>query len=298
MASTIGFGTDLSHLQRDGIATWKFKHGTDTGHYSFGKLRDGKVSLEPLTEITSYQMQKQHGIRINASAKVMNTPKTTVVELMPNLGTAATNHIITLQNAKTFEGDWGLRWRFVCEGGYEKQRYIEIFADGMIHVDHASYEDLGTILSTPSAGTPDAGDTFYTWSAEDAAGYVAAAAKQIQISLDGNLETVGSVRKFTLYIEGQADQDDYGVSTVHTINIQTAFELRQTSAELAFMANAVKNNVIGWSITLADGAVLALPTQIGFEFQYNAQTDTKDLAVLRIAGGGSISPSDFAALWT
>jgi len=294
----IGFGTDLSHLQRDGIATWKFKHSTDTGHYSFGKLRDGKISLLPLLETDSYQRQKQHGLQVDAYAKVMNTPKTTVVELMPLLGTAVTNHIITLQNGKTVEGNLGLHWRLVCEGGFEKQRYLEVWADGMVHIDHASYEDLTTLLATPSAGTPDARDAMYTWSAADAAGYVPAAAYQIQMALDGTLETVGSVRKFKLYIEGQADKDDYGVSTVHTINIQTEFELRQTSAELALMAHADDNDTTGWSITLADGAVLALPTQLGFQFQYDVLTDTKDLAVLKIAGGGSISPSDFAALWT
>jgi len=296
--AAIGFATDLSHLLRDGIATWYFKHSTDTGHYSFGKLREGKISLLPLLETDSYQRQKQHGIQVDAYAKVMNTPKATVVELMPLLGTAATNHIITMQNGKTFEGNLGLRWRLVCEGGFEKQRYLEVWADGMVHIDHASYEDLTTILATPSAGTPAPADVMYTWAANSATGYVPASAYQIQIALNGTLETIGSVRKFKLYIEGQADKDDYGVSTVHTVNIQTEFELRQTSAELALMSNAVANDTVGWSITLADGAVLALPTQLGFQFQYDALTDTKDLTVVKISGGGSIAPTDFAALWT
>ena len=295
--ATIGFATDLSNIKRDGIATWKFKHGTDIGHYSFGKLRDGKISILPLIETDSYQRQNQHGIRIEASAKAMNTHKSKIIELAGALGTLGTHQIITAQNGVTYTGDLGLRWRFVCEGGMEKQRYIEIFADGYLWVDHASYADLTTLLATPSAGTANATDVFYTWDPTDPAGYIGAAAKEIKLNLAGEAEDVGSIRKFRLIIEGQANVDDYGISVVDTVNIQTDFEMRQTTDELAFMEVAVKN-VYGYTITLADGAILALPSQLGFQFEHSLLTDTKDIAFIKVTGGGSITPSAFATLWT
>lgn len=295
--AAVGFALDYSHIKRDGIATWQFKHGGDTGHYSFGKLRDGKLSLVPLIETDSYQRQKQHGIKIDASAKVMNTHKSKVIELIGSLGTLSTNQIITAGNGATYNADLGLRWRFVCEGGMEKQRYLEIFADGMIWIDHASYPDLATLLTTPSAGTAATGDVFYTWSADDPTGYVGASAKLVYISLDGTTETVGSIRNFRLIVEGQATPDDYGISTVHTVNIQTEFEMRQTSAELAFMESSDHADNVDYAITLADGAVLAL-SSFGFQFEHGLLTDTKDIAFIKVTGGASIAPATFASLWT
>lgn len=296
--AAVGFALDTSNIQRDGIASWKFKTRSDIGHYPIGRVRDGKIAITPLTEITSYQQQKQHGMRIDASAKIMNTHKSKVIELLPTLGVFPVNHIITAQNGTTYTGDFGCHWRFVCEGGMEKQRYVEIFADGMLWIDHASYADLGTVLASPSAGTANSADYFYTWDPTDPTGYIGAACKTVQMSLNGTLEDVGTVRKFRLIIEGVGDQDDYGLTNVHTINILVEFEMRQTFDELAFMASSVALDTVGYSFTLADGATLVLPTQLGFQFEHGLLTDTKDIGFIKITGGGSISPLSFAALWT
>jgi hypothetical protein len=219
---------------------------------------------------------------------------------MGNLGTASTHQIFTMQNGRTLAGTLGLRWKLTCEGGFEKQRYLEVFADGCMMIDSTAYPDLGTLLAAPAAdgGGSSAGDVFHLFDASDPTGYVPAVARAVTMSLNGTLEDVGSVRKFSLTIEGLGTQDDYGMTVVDTVHIQTSWEMRQTSLELAYMASCVLNDTIGYTILFPDTATLVLPSQLGFEFNHQAVTDTKDIEFIKVTASGSISPSAFAALWT
>jgi len=294
----LGFALDLSHVQTDGIATWYFKSGDDTGHYSFGELRDAKLTARTLFDLDSYRRQRPFAIQIEASAKVMNTHKTTVLELLGSLGTESMDQIITAQNEQTYKGTLGLTWRFVCEGGMARSRYLEIFADGIIMIDHASYEDWTTLLATPSPGNPDAGDLFYTWSAAAGTGRTPAAFRSVAMEVTGNGETVGSIRNERLVVTGVGSQDGLGMSTVHKLQIELEFEMRQTSAEIDLLESVAGDAGPGYLITLADGALVGFTTQAGFHFEHVLPTDANDIAYIKVVGGGMILPSAWAALIT
>jgi hypothetical protein len=109
--ATVGFNLDMSHIKPDGIATWKFKSNDDTGHYSFGDLRDAKIAVRTLFDLDSYQRQRPFGIQVDASAKTLNTDKATVLEKLGLLGTESMNQIITAVNGRNYSGTLGFHWR-------------------------------------------------------------------------------------------------------------------------------------------------------------------------------------------
>jgi hypothetical protein len=296
--ATVGFNLDMSHIKPDGIATWKFKSNDDTGHYSFGDLRDAKIAVRTLFDLDSYQRQRPFGIQVDASAKTLNTDKATVLEKLGLLGTESMNQIITAVNGRNYSGTLGFHWRFVCEGGMAKSRYLEIFADGLLMIAHASYEDLATLLTaSPAPGTPAGGDLFTGWGGATTA-RVPAAFKSVSIEVAGDAEPIGSIKNERLIITGVSSQDNYGMSTVQKMTIECEFEMRQTSTELELMTNAAGDSGPGYTIVLADGASIALTTQLGFHFEHELATDTRGDAIIKVSGGGMIMPADWAALIT
>ena len=296
--ASFGFSSAPSHILPDGIATWKFKSGDDVGHYSFGELRDAKINPRSLFDKDSYGRERAYGIQVDASAKVLNTHKTTVLELLGSLGTESTHHIITAINTQDYYGTFGLTWRLVCEGELAS-RYLEVFADGMLLMDHASYEDWATFLpASPTPGTPNSGDLFYTRDSGAGTGRVPAAFYSVALNVAGDSEDVGKVQDTRLIVTGMGTKDQYGRSIVTRIGILCEFTMQQTSTELALMASAAADAQVGYTITLADGAVLALPTQLGFHFDHQLATDSTGIALIKVTGSGMILPSAWAGLIT
>lgn len=294
--ATVGFNLDMSHIKPDGIATWKFKSGDDAGHYSFGDLRDAKIAVKTLTELDSYQRQRPFAIQVDASAKTLNTDKATVLEKLGLLGTESMNQIITAINGRNYSGTLGMHWRFVCEGGMSKSRYLEVFADGILMLAHASYEDLATLLTaSPTPGTPTGTDLFTAWGGATAA-RVPAGFKSVSMEVSGDSEPIGSIKNERLIITGVSSKDNFEMSSVQKLMIECEFEMRQSSTELELMSTVAEDAGPGYAITLADGAAVALTTQLGFHFEHELATDMKGDAIIKVSGGGMILPSAWAAL--
>lgn len=294
--ATIGLGVDLSRIKPGGIASWKFKSGDDTGHYSFGPMRDAKVQAKTLFDVDPYGRQRPFALQVDASGKTLNTSKTTVLEKIGLLGTESMNQIITSVHSQKFSGTLGMHWRFVCEGGMARSRYLEVFADGQLLIDHASYEDLATLLAaSPTEGTPAGTDLFDGWNA-DTVSRVPAAFKSVAMEVSGDSEDVGSIRNERLIVTGVSSPDNYGRSSVQKIRIEVEFDMRQVSSELALMSTIAGDAGPGYTITLADGAVLALPTQAGFHFEHDVMPSMDDEAFIKVTGSGLILPSAWAGL--
>ena len=294
--ATIGFGLDYTHIKPGGIKSWKIKSGTDVGHYSLGPLSDAKVNVKTLFDPDSYMRQRPFGVEVLATGKNFNTSKSTVLEHLGKLGITSINHIIESINGQKYSGQLGFYWRLVCEGGMAKRRYLEVFADGRILIDHATYDDLGVLLAAaPSEGAPTGGDALTGWDAT-AASIVPAAFKGVAINVSGSSEDVGSIKNEKLIVSGVSSQDNYGRSTVQKIQVDCEFEMRQTSLELAYMTNAAQADTIGYSITLADGAVIALPSSLGFHFEHDTQPSMNDDVFIKVTGGGMVLPSAWAGI--
>lgn len=298
--AALGFTNNPLHILPDGIATWYVKCGGDTGHYSLGLLNNARINPKALYDLDSYRRQRPFAIQVDASARMLNTHKTTVLELLWYLGLSSTNHIITARNGVTYKGTLGTHWRFVCEEGMSRSRYVEIFADGILLQDHASYEDWTTFLASPTPGTPDAGDSLYTWDASDITGRIPAGFKSVSWTGSGETEDVGKIRKTKLIVTGEGTQDGYGMSTVHQVHIDLEFEMMQGghATELGIIDDAAIDAAPGFTVTLADGAVITLSTQTGMTWEHILATDSTDLGVIKVSAAGSISPAAWPGIIT
>lgn len=296
--AALGFTNNPLHILGDGIATWQVKCGDDTGHYSLGLLRDAKISAKALFDLDSYRRQRPFAIQIDASAKMLNTHKTSVLELLWYLGLSSTNHIITARNGVTYKGTLGTHWRFVCEEGASRSRYVEVFADGIILQDHASYEDWTTVLAAPSAGTPAPADSIYAWDATPAAGFVPAGFRSVSWTGSGETENMGRLRKTKLIVTGEGFQDDLGMSTVHQVHVDLEFEMMQGgySTELGIIDDAAVDSAPGFTVTLMDGAVVTLTTQTGMTWEHALVTDSSDIGWIKVSASGAISPASWPGL--
>lgn len=292
----IGYALNHANIKPGGIASWQIKMGTDIGHYSFGPLSDAKVNVKTMFDPDSYGRQKPYGLDVNATAKTFNTSKTTVLELLGKLGVTYANQIITAVNGQKFSGQLGFSWRLVCEGGMAKRRYLELFADGQLLIDHATYDDLGVLLAaSPTVGAPAGGDSLNGWDATTAS-RAPAAFKSVTIAVDGDSEDVGSIRNERLIVTGVGSKDNYGRSTVQKIQVEVEFDMRQTSAELALMVAPSVDTGFAYAITLADGAILTLSTDLGFHFEYDSLGSINDEAFIKVTGGGFVLPTAWAGI--
>lgn len=292
----IGFDLNHANIKPGGLASWKIKMGTDIGHYSFGPLRDGKVNVKTLFDADGYGRQRPFALDVNATAKTLNTGKTGVLELLGKLGVTYANQILAATNGQKYSGQLGFYWRLVCEGGMSKSRYLELFADGQLMIDHATYDDLAVLLAaSPTEGSPNGTDSMNGWDATTAS-RVPAAFKSVTIAVDGDSEDVGSIRNERLIISGISSKDNYGRSTVQKIQVECEFDMRQTSAELALMSAPAADAGFAYAIALADGAILTLSTDLGFHFEYDSLGSINDEAFIKVTGGGFVLPSAWAGI--
>ncbi len=292
----IGFDLAYANIKPGGLASWQIKMGADIGHYSFGVLSDAKIIVKTLADNDGYGRQKPYALDVNASAKTFNTSKANVLEHLGKLGVTYANQILTAINGQKFSGQLGFNWRLVCEGGMAKRRYLELFADGQLLIDHATYDDLAVLLAAnPTAGTPTGTDSLTGWDATSAS-RVPAAFKGVSIAVDGDSEDVGSIRNERLIVTGVGSKDNYGRSTVNKILVECEFEMRQTSAELALMSAPAADSGFAYAITLADGAILTLSTDLGFHFEYDSMGDIKEDAFIKVTGSGYVLPSAWAGI--
>lgn len=296
--AALGFTSNPLHILPDGIATWKIKSGDDVGHYDLGLLSNARVNPQALFDLDSYRRQRVFAIQVDASARMLNTHKTSVLEKLGLLGVESMNQIITARNAAVYAGTLGFHWRFVCEEDMSRSRYIEVFADGILIPDHASYEDWTDFITSPVAGTPDAGDYLYGLDATNIAGRVPAGFVSVSWTGSGETENMGELRKTKLIVTGEGRQNGYGRSFVNQIHVDLEFEMMQGghATELGIIDDAVTDAAPGFIVTLADGAVLTLSTTLGMTFEHLNVTDSTDIGAIKVSAGGSIAPGSWAGL--
>jgi hypothetical protein len=237
---------------------------------------------------------KPYANELEVSAKMLCTDNTTVLELLDHLADSGLKHKITAVNAKTFTGNWGaIKWRLDSSANYDGHRFIEVMAKQRYVLSHASYFDHNDLINTPDAdGTPDAGDTLYTWSASTIA---PAGVQSITIDPSGDAETVGLFRDGRLICETVGVEDHLGRYVNHAIKVDFSVTMLQTANELAYLDNQFAS-IDSWVVTLADGTVFTLSSKSGIEWEYHMEGDVDSQANIIIKGGGLVLLSEWPGL--
>lgn len=298
--ATLGMAATHASILPSGIDTWKVKWGIDStaddAYYSLGSLAAGSIGINSL-QVSEDESEDGaphvFGFELVASANMLCTHKTTVLELLHNLGNAQLAHKITALNGKTFAGNFGTKWTFDSTQDYSGYRFIKIEANHRFLTDHDSLEDLGAILATPAAdGTPDVGDTLYTWSA---VGKYPAGVSAFQINPGGDNETIGKFRNARLVCELLTEPDNLGRMCGTNIRITAEADMMQAATELAIVG-PLTPNVDTCVVTLADGAVFTLTDKVGMKFAYTLAGGPTKQSFIHLTCTGVIKSTDWAGI--
>jgi len=282
-----------------GVESWKVKWGIDEtpddAYYSLGALADASVRVDVMQGLSGEAGENRPTwCKLEATAKMLCTDKTTVLELLHNLGNAYLAHKITAKNGTTFKGNFGMGWRFDSSSDFGGNRFIEVRAVHNFLLAHASLEDLADVLDTPAAdGTPDAGDVLYTWSA---ATKFPAGVTTITVDPTGSPAHPGVYNNARFIAECNMTSDGLGRNIGNnTIRLTSEFDCLQTYTELALMGSlivATDDNVM----TLADGTVI---TMSGLMYPLNVYTlpsGMENTATMRYAMTKVIKSSEWAGI--
>lgn len=260
--ATLGLAQVHANILRCGIASWKVKWGigetADDAYYSLGPLADSSVKIEVLGDMPGeYGENRPAWCRLTASAKMLGTHKTTVLELMHNLVNAQLAHKITAVNGThTFKGNFGMHVKFDASQSWKGKRFIELTAVHHFLLSHASLEDLDEVLAAPAAdGTPDVGDVLYTWSA---VGEYPAGITGITINPAGDTESPGKYKNASFVAESiDVEDEELGRNLCNGgIRLTGSFDMLQTKTEALHLDSL--SNSTNCVMTLADGAAITL----------------------------------------
>lgn len=294
--ATLGLAATHGNILINGLASWKVMWGMgetyDDAYYSLGDLADGRFTATALTVRNTYGREKPYGIKIDASAKLLGTDKAGMLLNLHNLGNAQLAHKITAINGKTFHGEWGTKWRFDSSAGYGGHRFVEIMCDHTVLLTGTLEDWNDVIAAAPADGTPDAGDTLYSF---DAGSVNLAGISGITIDPAGSAETVGNFKDARLIAELLTTQDNLGRSRGYGIGITVEFSMLQTDEELTFFDNQF-SGLDSIAITLADSTVFTLTSQSGVSWTYRLEGDSDGPAVVNVKGGGVVKLTDWAGL--
>ena len=297
--ATLGIAATHANILTSGLASWKVKWGMnetpDDAYYSLGALADGSVVIRSLSTPGEYGQNAPYVVQLEASAKMLCTNKTTVLELMGNLLTAQLAHKITAINGKTFSGEFGTKIRFDSSADFNGHRYVEIMANHHVLLDHSTVDDLATILAAPAAdGTADAGDTLYAWSATTK---YPAGVTGLTVNPAGDQETIGKYRNARFIIESLGTTDHFGRYIGSNMRITLEADMLQTNTEPPFLgANfpAITSAVIA----LSDNAAIFLTNNFDCNWEYNLAGGAETMSFAKLTMTKVIKASDWAGMLT
>ncbi len=288
----LGLTYDASHVRTAGIASWKVQKLGDTGFANLGSLRNGKITVIPITDRDSYARNRPYVLNVIATAQMRCTDKTGVLQLLHLLGADDMETYITAIDAKTFKlVGGGFHWKFNVDTG---PRNIDVSCGRLIQHDDSAEYDLTDLLTSTSPAALDPADDLYGFSAatEVAAGLKTFEAK---ITTDSTYEESGPIKHGKLTAESVTFKNDYGAEYIYAVKIDLEVDCAPTSAELALIKSELD---LDYRVTLKDGTVFTFDNILGAESGFHNEADSTDTSFIKYTATGIIPTSSWAALIT
>lgn len=294
--AAFGFSTDYTNILQAGITDWKIQSGKsgEVGFVSILPLAEGTVVLKSNATPDSKKRMKPFGAGLEARARILGTEKTTCLQKLHLLTGYMNTHRIEMNNGKYFRGAMGTFWRFVCDGSYDANRYIEIGADLGMLLSHASLVDIDETLTGGLAAASDAADYLYGF----APGTIYPAGfsnLETRNAGETNWETVGAFRNVSLTAELGVTKDSKLRSIGYIVNVNVGFDMMQTDEELALLDTFAAGEP-DFRVTLSDGTIFTFADNVGLSFEHHNDRDLDDIAYTRVSAMGSMTPAAFVAV--
>lgn len=295
--AAFGFSADYNNVLTAGVSEWLIKSGKsgDVGYVSILPIAEATAVVKTHSTADTRKRQKPFGAGIELRAKILGTSKTTCLQKLHLLCGYMNYHSVGFINAKGVSGQMGTFWRFVCDGNYDANRFIEIGADLGFLLADASLTDLDAVLNGGgSEVAADAADVLYGF----APGTVYPAGfSNLETRNAGEVswETVGAFRNVSLTAELGVTKDSKLRSIGYCVNFNVAFDMMQTDEELALLDSFAAGEP-DLKVTLSDGTIFTFANNIGIAFEYHNDKDMDDIAYTRVTASGSVSPATFVTL--
>lgn len=298
--AAFGFSSSRANILVGGIDTWLVGAYGDTAVKSLGKLADGRITVNLLTQKNTFGRSVPYGVAYNVTAKMLNTHKTSVLPYLDNLNTEQLYHDIKTIGGKYLYGEFGTSWRFDSSRDYDGYRYIELSANFHTVIADASATDLDNVISSSpnlgvTAGSP--GDELYAFDATLEAGHLPAGCSNFQIRNAGETswETLGLFRNARVVAESLTTPDNLGRSVIYGVRFSVEAEMMQADEELNLL-DSVATGSPDFKVTMADGAIFTLADNCGVSWEYHNETDSDGIPFIRMVGDGVFTPAAFVAL--
>lgn len=293
-----------------GFASVKFKGVGDDAYYAVPFHGEGSFTLTPILAPPDNRL-RQLGAKgaLKAELKIRCHVTDTVL-LLDNLVNYSRSEQILIK-IDNMEGDYfysedigattgyfGCEWEYVVEGGYETTRYVEFTLTRWL--TEAEFETC--ISSAQGDGTPNAADAFYHLSQMTIADMEPAALTTFEFreaassSWDDSLG--GNVEGFTFRAKMTGPMDKYGRVRGNRIDISFSLSSLQADEEIADLANYNKRaNEVRFTFPADYMEFISSSTSgmLGVQFAYDHSGNIDRTSMIKIAGSGSILPSEWAA---
>jgi hypothetical protein len=294
--AAFGFTTDYTNVLTAGISDWKIFSGKagEVGFVSLLPLAEGTVVLKTNSTADTRKRTRPFGAGVEARAKILGTEKTTCLQKLHLLTGYMNTHRIAMTNGKYFRGEMGTFWKFVCDGGYEANRFVEIGADLGMLLSHASLTDIDDTLTAGMAAASDAADYLYGF----APGTIYPAGfsnLETRNAGETNWETVGAFRNPSLTAELGVTKDSKMRSIGYMVTVNIGFDMMQADEELALLDSFAAGEP-DFRATLADGTIFTFADNVGLSFEHHNDKDMDDIAYTKVSATGAMTPAQFVAV--
>jgi hypothetical protein len=252
--------------------------------------------LNLITEDDTLKRPRGISVKVDATAKCLDTDKTNMIPILHLLGNGNFDHQITGLNGKTFCGQLGLVWKLVSDADMDKARYLQVTGDGIILVDSSiASTDLTDLLASPSADTGTGSSDTIKGLASLSGAYVPAGITKLEVRAaadTGAFEEIGPIRKGKFTAEALPYKDEHQRSYMRNIEQTLEVECLATSAEFAFLKDSIN---LDYKITFTDGLVITFDNSMGTAWEAHLDSDSDDVEYIKFTAKGRIAPTSWAA---
>lgn len=290
--AAFGFAANGTNIVTAGLSTWmiKSKKAGEVGYVSLGtasNMAEGSVTMESLTVKTTRGHEKPYATKIDAAAKILGTSKACLQKLNLISDYGVSSSIIAI-NGEKFAADMGFGWRFVCQGGYEANRYLEVSADLTVQ---SSYMPLILVGVTETAADP--ADYLYGF----APGTIYPAGFQALETRNAGetaWETMGKFQNPAFTATLVTTKESQGRSVGYAVACEISGDLMQTADNIDLMDN-LEAGTPDFKATLSEGTYITFADNIGVHWTYSNASDMGDIAKIHVVGSCLLTPAEFVA---
>lgn len=295
-------------IKTAGFDTIHLKWVGDDAYYQVPLIRDGEITFETQQTMDTRQRQYPHSILCRVTFKTFAVDVTNLIKKLDDISLAPILFKILALNSVTYSsgnisattGYFGLTWRYVCEGDFNAEQYVEFTFQRRL--TFAQYQLM--LNSAPADGTPNVADNLYAlYTNLTVADIKPASVTKIEWrnSTDAPSWTHAATTIRNGSITGELSptaEDTLGrpVGTAVAVNVSVEL-LQTTSTELSELDTyAAQEN--DYKLTLGDGTVVDLTNTLGITWTYRNGGNADGISTIVLTGRGVTTLSSFVGMFT